>query len=65
MFYFAYIRFLLQFQLFQNPNNKLQKGFDIYFYNPNITIEIIEGIKKYMDKNGIQDIKDIIGSFRV
>ena len=35
------------------------------FYNPNITIEIIEGIKKYMEKNGIQDIKDIIGSFRV
>lgn len=35
------------------------------FYNPRATIEIVEGIKNYMAENNIEDIKEIIGSFRV
>lgn len=35
------------------------------FYNPKATIEILEGIKNYMAENKIEDIKEIIGSFRV
>lgn len=32
------------------------------FYNPYITLEIIDGIEKYMSDHGIYDIKEIIGS---
>ena len=31
------------------------------FHNPYVTLEIIEGMKKYMDEHGIKDIKEIIG----
>ncbi|MBE5925107.1 MAG: dihydroorotate dehydrogenase [Lachnospiraceae bacterium] len=31
------------------------------FHNPFVTLEIIEGMKKYMDEHGITDIKEIIG----
>ena len=34
------------------------------FYNPNITMEIVDGITKYMEDNGIKDINEIIGSFK-
>lgn len=34
------------------------------FYNPNITMEIVDGITKYMEENGIKDINEIIGSFK-
>lgn len=34
------------------------------FINPRICIEIISGIKKYMLKNKIQDIKNLIGSLK-
>ena len=32
------------------------------FANPTITTEIVDGIKKYMNKYGIKDIKEIIGA---
>lgn len=35
------------------------------FINPKVSIEIIEGIKQYLIKNGIKDIRTIIGSLRV
>ncbi len=31
------------------------------FVNPNTTIEVIEGIERYMDKYGVQDIRELIG----
>ena len=31
------------------------------FYNPYVTVEIIDGIKAYMEKNGIEDINELIG----
>lgn len=33
-------------------------------YNPRATIEIIEGLEKYMLENNINDINDIIGTFK-
>jgi len=35
------------------------------FINPRCCIEIIDGIKKYLTKNGLKDIKDIIGSLKI
>ena len=34
------------------------------FINPRASVEILEGIKAYMRKNGIKDIKKIIGSIK-
>ena len=34
------------------------------FINPRITLEIIEGLKKYLQKNNINSIKKLIGSLR-
>lgn len=34
------------------------------FYNPNATIEIIDGIEKYLDRKGIEDINSIIGAVK-
>ena len=31
------------------------------FYNPCVTLEIIEGMKKFMEEEGIEDINEIIG----
>ena len=31
------------------------------FHNPYVTLEIIEGMKKFMEDKGIDDINDIIG----
>ena len=31
------------------------------FYNPNATIEIIDGIEEYMKKNGFESVKDMVG----
>lgn len=31
------------------------------FYNPYTTIEVLEGIKAYMEKNKVNDIKELIG----
>ena len=31
------------------------------FNNPFVTLEVIEGIRKFMDEKGIQDINEIIG----
>ena len=31
------------------------------FNNPYVTVEIIDGIKEYMEKNGIEDINELIG----
>ena len=31
------------------------------FHNPYVTLEIIEGMKKFMEQKGIQDINEIIG----
>lgn len=31
------------------------------FNNPSVTLEVIDGIEKYMDRHGIKDIKDITG----
>jgi len=35
------------------------------FINPNITIEIIEGIKKYLIKNNIKDVNELVGSMKI
>lgn len=35
------------------------------FINPNVTIEIIEGIKEYLRKNKINDIKKLISSLKI
>lgn len=35
------------------------------FINPRVSIEIIEGLKKYMIKNRIKDIKSLIGSLEI
>ena len=35
------------------------------FINPGVSIEIIEGIKKYLTKNKISDINDLVGSLNV
>ena len=35
------------------------------FINPKVTIEIIAGIKKYLRKNKIKDIKSLIGSLKL
>ncbi len=32
------------------------------FANPNTTIEVIEGIERYMDKYGVKDINELIGA---
>lgn len=34
------------------------------FYHPNATIDVIEGIKTYMDTYGIQDINELIGAVK-
>ncbi|MFA6349860.1 MAG: dihydroorotate dehydrogenase [Candidatus Omnitrophota bacterium] len=34
------------------------------FINPKVSIEIIEGITKYMKENNIRDIRDLIGSLK-
>ena len=31
------------------------------FYNPNATIEIIDGIEAYMKKNGFESVRDMVG----
>lgn len=31
------------------------------FHNPNITLEVIEGIQEFMKKNGVEDIYELIG----
>ncbi|MEK6568029.1 MAG: dihydroorotate dehydrogenase, partial [Candidatus Omnitrophota bacterium] len=35
------------------------------FTNPRITVEIIDGLKRYLEINKISDIKNIIGSLQV
>jgi len=35
------------------------------FINPEVSIEIIEGIKKYLIKNKIKDIKSLIGTIKI
>jgi dihydroorotate dehydrogenase (NAD+) catalytic subunit len=35
------------------------------FVNPGVTMRIVEGIKAYMERQGIQSINDIIGSLRI
>ena len=35
------------------------------FINPRITIEIIEGLKGYLERNKIKDIKELIGSLQL
>jgi len=34
------------------------------FYNPYATVEIIEGIEKYMDQYGVKDINELIGAVK-
>ncbi len=34
------------------------------FFNPYATVEIVEGIEKYMEKYGIADVKELIGAVR-
>ncbi len=34
------------------------------FFNPCATVEIVEGIEKYMEKYGIADVKELIGAVR-
>ena len=35
------------------------------FINPNITIKIIEGIKKYLIKNNIKNVNELVGSMKI
>ncbi|MCI9137598.1 MAG: dihydroorotate dehydrogenase, partial [Lachnospiraceae bacterium] len=34
------------------------------FYNPTATLDIIEGIQDYMERYGVEDIKELIGGVR-
>ena len=34
------------------------------FHNPAVTMEIIEGIREYMEQNGVEDIGELIGGVR-
>ena len=34
------------------------------FYNPTATLEIIQGIRQYMQENHIEDIRELIGAVR-
>lgn len=34
------------------------------FYNPNATLDIIDGIEKYLERKGIEDINSIIGAVK-
>ena len=34
------------------------------FYNPTATLEIIDGIQKYMEDNGVKDIAELVGAVR-
>ena len=34
------------------------------FYNPMATLEIIDGIQKYMEDNGVKDIAELVGAVR-
>ena len=34
------------------------------FVNPLATVEIIEGLEKFLDEEGISDINELIGSIR-
>lgn len=34
------------------------------FYNPTATVEIIEGIEQYMEQNGVEDIRELIGAVK-
>ena len=34
------------------------------FYNPAATVEIIEGIRRYMEENRVEDIRELIGEVR-
>ena len=31
------------------------------FHNPNVTLEVIEGMKKFCEKNGVKDINELVG----
>ncbi|MBI5194583.1 MAG: dihydroorotate dehydrogenase [Nitrospirae bacterium] len=35
------------------------------FINPNVSIEIVEGIEKYMESRGLMSIKELIGALRI
>jgi len=35
------------------------------FINPKVSVEIIEGLKKYLAKNNIRNIKELVGSLKV
>lgn len=35
------------------------------FVNPRVTIEIIEGIEKYLTKNNIKDVNELVGSMKI
>ncbi|GAI08503.1 unnamed protein product, partial [marine sediment metagenome] len=35
------------------------------FVNPRVTIEIIEGMKKYLIENNIKDINELVGSIKI
>ncbi|MCM8795376.1 MAG: dihydroorotate dehydrogenase, partial [Candidatus Omnitrophica bacterium] len=35
------------------------------FINPKVSIEIIQGIKKYLIKNRINNIKSLVGSLKI
>ncbi|MBQ7678165.1 MAG: dihydroorotate dehydrogenase [Lachnospiraceae bacterium] len=34
------------------------------FYEPRTTMDIVEGIEKYMERHGVRDIKDLIGAVK-
>ena len=34
------------------------------FYHPTATVEIIEGIERYMETNGVEDIRELIGAVK-
>ncbi|BDU49651.1 dihydroorotate dehydrogenase [Haliovirga abyssi] len=35
------------------------------FYNPRVTMDILDGLEKYMKENEIKDINEIVGSFKI
>ena len=42
--------------------SKISGGSEMNFHNPYATIEVIEGIERYMSEQGIENINEIIGA---
>jgi len=58
------VRFKWSFSLFILAGATMVAVGTANFINPRAPVEVLEGIKMYMIKNKVTDIKEIIGSLR-